>query len=90
MIDKADKEVAYINTDYKNIQLNRGVELSLKISLIPGPGGVIITERGEAKMPYLGQFPAACRGANGSPVQLAWAELYRVSALYSGAKAAYK
>jgi hypothetical protein len=90
IIDKTDKELAYINTDYKNIQLNRGVELSLKIVITPNANGTIITERGAARMPYLGEFPAACRGANNSPVQRAWAELYRVSVLYPGATVSYR
>jgi hypothetical protein len=89
-INKADKELAYINTDYKSIQANRGVELALKFVIAPSSNGTVITERGTGKMPYLGEFPASFRGATGSPIGRAWVELLRVGMLYSGAVVSYK
>ncbi len=90
IIDKSDPQLGFINTKSRIIQANRGVEVAMQIAISEAGGETLITERGAAKMPYLGEFPASFRGGANSPVGRAWAELERVARLYPGATVTYK
>ena len=96
-IDRADKELYFVNTKAKPLG-RMGLQESLQASLKSTAEGTIITLTGSFSSPSLaavsplsaGDSRAEYRGMKGSPIMACWEELQRVASLYSGGTITYK
>jgi len=92
-IEKADKELGYINTQYRTTAVSRALQAALRFTIAPGTSETRIELRGTGLMPgfpTLGTMRLEARGQGGSPISTAWAEMQRVATLYPGAQLSYK
>jgi hypothetical protein len=96
-IDRADKELHFINTKARPIA-RMGLQESLQASLKPGAGGSVILLSGTFASPSMaamsplmaGDSKVEYKGMKGSPIMACWEELQRVARLYQGGALTYK
>ena len=94
-IDRSDKDLGYINTNYR-VGKNREIEEAFRIAIVPIAGGAKVEVRGIYRMPGMrntfleGDSPIDFRGALGSPAGHAWQDMIAFAASYNAPKTTYK
>jgi hypothetical protein len=96
-IDRADKELYFINTKARPVG-RMGLQESVQASLKPVSGSTMILLSGTFASPSMaamsplmaGDSKVEYKGMKGSPIMACWEELQRVAKLYQGGALTYK
>jgi hypothetical protein len=86
-IEKSDKEIGYINTQYRVTTIAKALQAALKFTITAAAGETRIEMRATglvSSVPALGIMRVEARGQSGSAISFAWAEMQRAATLYPG------